>query len=118
MPDPLLTLPEICELYQVSDRRARDIVRLHAVPVLCPGRHWLFDARAEAAFREATRLCPSSSPAAKAPRSGGSRARSAASEYEKALALIESGLPAKPSPSGKQKPTVLHFTGRSRPSAA
>lgn len=98
---PLLTLAEICALYHVSDRRARDIVREHRVPVLQPGRRWLFDVRAETAFREATRLY---SPAAAAPtrHTIRSRARSAASDYEKALAQIESGLPAKPSPSGKR----------------
>jgi len=97
----LLTLPDLCARYQVSDRRARDIVRQHRVPVLQPGRCWLFDARAETAFQEATRLY-SSDPTAPARRATGSRARSAASEYEKALARIESGLPAKPSLSGKR----------------
>ncbi len=58
MADALLTLPELCARYQVSDRRARDIVRLHRVPVLQPGRRWLFDVQAEMAFREACRLYP------------------------------------------------------------
>jgi len=98
---PLLTLAEMCSRYMVSNRRARNIVREHRVPVLQPGRCWLFDVRAETAFREATRLY-SSDPTAPARRPTGSQARSAASEYAKALALIESGLPAKPSPSVKR----------------
>lgn len=55
---PLLTLAEMCIRYKVSDRRARDIVRQHRVPVLQPSRRWLFDVRAEMAFREACRLYP------------------------------------------------------------
>ena len=74
MPDPFLTLADICARYHVSDRRARDIVREHKVPVLCPGRRWLFDEQAETAFREATRLYSSASPAAPARRTGGSPA--------------------------------------------
>lgn len=58
MPEALLTLADICTRYRVSDRRARDIVHHNAVPVLHPGRKWLFDAKAETAFREATRLGP------------------------------------------------------------
>jgi hypothetical protein len=87
MADDLLTLPSICAKFHVSERRARQIVHDHGVPVLKPGREWLFDDTAVRAFTEATRLCPSKSSVAKVRKPGGSRARSRAGGFEKALAL-------------------------------
>ncbi len=86
---PLLTLAEMCSRYKVSDRRARDIVRQHRVPVLQPGRRWLFDVRAEMAFREACRLYPvrTVEPA----RGQVTASNAARSAYSKALALASPG---------------------------
>jgi hypothetical protein len=56
MVEPLRTLIEICQRYHVSDRRAREIVRQNNVPILKPGREWLFDEAAERAFVEASRV--------------------------------------------------------------
>lgn len=82
---PLLTLPDICARYQVSDRRVRDIVRQHRVPILQPGRRWLFDAQAEMAFREACRLYPVAAIEPARDRVATSKAERA--EYVRALAL-------------------------------
>ena len=87
--EPLLTLADICARYHVSDRRARDIVRPHGVPVLRPGRAFLFDSRAETAFREATRLNSSSSPTKAVSHAGTSRKPSRENDYEKALELVK-----------------------------
>lgn len=81
----LLSLADICEKYCVSDRWVRGLVRKHSVPVLRMGRAFLFDARTETAFLEATRMFQDQP---------GSRGRvrdvaprSARGDYERALAL-------------------------------
>ena len=89
MADTFRTYPEAAAELRVCVKTLRALVARHRPPVLDVGRKVMFDDTTMTALREAMRRpCPSPSRAAPARRSGGSQARSAANEYEKALAHL------------------------------
>lgn len=96
MSDTYLTLKQVCTRFHCSDRRAREIVKRHRIPVLCHGREWLFDENALSAFVEAGRMkhkpLPGAAPV-QLPGSGRSRSPSAQNAYETALALTRTSTP-------------------------
>ena len=97
----LLTLAEIAELHEITERRLRRIVREKDVPVLRDG-HWIrFDDIALAQLREALRApCHSTSSAAKTQARSRSAAPSPANAYAAALRATTS-----PSPERRQQPS-------------
>jgi hypothetical protein len=108
----LRTSAEVAADLHVTPRRVRELARLHAVPVLVPGRDFLFDETAYRLLCEAIKKCTSASPDVPAPRSGGSRGRSMDSEYERALALGTKGLPTSALPKSGARPAKLPSTGK------
>src|SRR6516162_6588796 len=87
------TLSEIAERLRFSQRKLREIIRKHDIPVLEAGRDIRFDARALAALEEALRRpCRSGSIDVKAALTGRSTSRYRGGAYEQARKLLTEDL--------------------------
>jgi excisionase family DNA binding protein len=106
------TLREIAEQLKFSERKLRDIIRRHDIPVLQAGRDIRFNERAIAALEEALlRPCRSGSTDAKALHSSKSTLRSRGNAYAEARKLLTEGSRARRPQRSKQSSSEPPGTG-------